>query len=232
MQAVTFPLEVNDVPSPPLADEAPQEAPETTSAPPIPLPQEPSPGQATWTSALLSVDPVFSARREALRFVAGLGLAAVYGLALGARDGRFSFLSHAVGVPAALLVAFGVGIPALFIVLALLDAPVVPSAVAAAAARATASAGLVLAGLAPAAALFVVTSEQRGAAALAAGAGLAIGGAFGLGNVVSDLYRSLEASRWTIRILSNVVFGVFGLFAVVVTLRVWGSLLPLLGGGQ
>ncbi|MFO0588701.1 MAG: hypothetical protein U0441_14220 [Polyangiaceae bacterium] len=191
-----------------------------------------SPQSVTWTGTLLAHDAVFSARREAKRFGIGLGLAAIYGLALGARDGRTSFLTHAVGVPAALLVAFGVGIPALYIFLAMLDAPVAPTAMASAASRAGAVSGLVLAGLAPAAALFVVSSDHRGAAALAAAAGLAVGGAFGLGHVVSDLRKSVATSAWSVRVLADVVFGVFGLFAVIVTLRVWASLLPLVGGGR
>ena len=265
MQAVAFPLEIDNLSSPPPdraessdspADPAPrftyQEAEASAypgANPRVPLgqagetpsPAEPAdvpraepqvPQPVTWTGTLLAPDAVFSARREAARFGIGLGLAAVYGLALGARDGRAAFLTHAAGVPAALLVAFGVGIPALYIFLALLDAPVVPSAIASAATRATATAGLVLAGLAPAAALFVVTSDRNGAAALAAAVGLAVGGAFGLGSVVSDLRQSIVASGWPVRVLSNVVFGVFGLFAVVVTLRVWMSLLPVLGGAR
>lgn len=233
MQAVAFPLEI-DTTSPPLREEAASpessESPVETATLHREEPQAPQP--VTWSGKLLAPDAVFSAKREAKRFGVGLGLAAIYGLALGARDGRAAFLTHAVGVPAALFVAFGVGIPALYIFLALLDAPVVPSSIASAATRATAAAGLVLAGLAPAAALFVVSSEHRGAAALAAGVGLAIGGAFGLGHVVGDLRRSIEDCSATVRVLSNAVFGVFGLFGVLVTVRVWMSLLPLLGGAR
>lgn len=262
MQAVAFPLEIDNLSPPPPdraaasdlpGDPAPRvayeqaeapaqpgasprvplgEAGETPSPADAPRAEPPEPQPVTWTGTLLAPDAVLSVRREVARFGIGLGLAAIYGLALGARDGRAAFLTHAVGVPAALLVAFGVGIPALYIFLALLDAPVVPATIASAATRATASAGLVLAGLAPAAALFVVTSERSGAAALAAAVGLAVGGAFGLGSVVSDLRQSMVTSGWTVRALSNVVFGVFGVFAVVVTLRVWISLLPVLGGAR
>ncbi|APR83502.1 Hypothetical protein A7982_08851 [Minicystis rosea] len=196
-----------------------------TPPPPVPLPE-------SWTSNLLARDAAFSLRREATRFGIGLGLAALYGLALGARQGRLAFVAHAAGVPAALLVAFGIGVPALYIFLALVDAPLDIAVMGAAATRATATAGLVLAGLAPSAALFVVTSERPGAAALAAGVGLAVGGAFGLGNVVCDLRRSIEKARATIRLAADVAFAGFGLFAIVIALRVWMSLLPVLGGAR
>jgi hypothetical protein len=203
------------------------DAPAASAVPPLPAP---APLPNSWTGSLLAADAEPSLRREAARFGVGLGLSALYGLALGARGGKLAFLVHAAGVPAALLVAFGIGIPALYIFLALVDAPVAPSAMAAAATRATATAGLVLAGLAPAAALFVVTSERPGAAALAASVGLAVGGAFGLGNVVSELRKSVEDARASTRFAADLAFGVFGLFAVVVALRVWMSLLPVLGG--
>lgn len=195
------------------------------AAPAAPLPP-------SFTADLLAEQKVPSLRREAARFGIGLGLAAIYGLALGARGGGAAFFTHAIGVPAAMLAAFGVGVPALYIFLALVDAPVAPAAMGAAATRATATGGLVLAGLAPAAALFVVTSERPGAAALAAAVGLAIGGAFGLGSVVSDLRKVIAEARATTRFTADLAFGAFGLFAIVVALRVWVSLLPVLGGAR
>jgi hypothetical protein len=224
-------------PSHPAADSEPPApvaapAPVASAVPPLPAAPSLPPLPPSWTANLLAADAEVSPRREATRFAIGLGLAALYGLALGARSGRLAFLTHAVGVPAALLAAFGVGIPALYIFLALVDAPVVPAAIAAAATRATATAGLVLAGLAPAAALFVVTSERPGAAALAALVGLSVGGAFGLGNVVSDLRKSVAAAAPAVRLVADLAFGGFGLFAVVVSLRVWMSLLPVLGGAR
>lgn len=221
-----FPRPARPISAPP---DTPSEPPAASAVPPIPSPAPPPPLPESWTGHLLALDPAISPRREAQRFAVGLGLAALYGLALGARQGRLAFFTHAAGVPAALLAAFGVGIPALYIFLALVDAPVAVAGMAAAASRATAAAGLVLAGLAPAAALYVVTSEHRGAAALAAGLGLAVGGAFGLGNVVSDLRKSLHDAKPTIRAAADLAFAGFGLFAVVVAIRVWMSLLPILG---
>src|SRR5690606_21991871 len=116
---------------------------------------EPRPG---WTSALLDVDADW--RGLAGRLGTGAALSAIYGIALGAREGGIALLVHAIGVPAALLAVCGLGLPALFIVLALFDAPLSPTKAIAAAARGCASAGLVLAGLAPLAALYVVGSES------------------------------------------------------------------------
>jgi hypothetical protein len=209
----------------------PEAPPRASAVPPIPVRPSP-PLPPSFTASLLAEDATPSLRREATRFGVGLGLAALYGLALGARGGGVSFLAHAAGVPAALLAAFGVGVPALSIVLALVDAPIALPAIGAATSRATATGGLVLAGLAPAAALFVVTSERGGAAALAAGVGLAVGGAFGLGTVVSDLRKAIADARPGTRLAADLALAGFGLFAIVVSLRVWASLLPVLGGAR
>lgn len=102
----------------------------------------------SWTARLLAEDSEFQVARELGRFGVGLGLSALYGLSLGARQGGKAFFLHAAGVPAALLAVTALGIPALYIVLALFDAPIEPPKAIAAAARATAQSGLVLAGLA------------------------------------------------------------------------------------
>jgi hypothetical protein len=225
----TFPAPAGGPASSPIsalkdaADEADPAAP-PASAPPLPaLPP-------SWTSHLLAEGTSFSLRREATRFGVGLGLAALYGLALGARAGGRSFLAHAAGVPAALAAAIGLGVPALYIVLALFDAPIEAPRVASAASRACAAAGLVLAGLAPAAALFVVSSERPGAAAFAAAAGLATGGAIGLARLVRELHDALGRARIDIRSIASLAFAGFGVFAVALSFRVWWALLPVLGG--
>jgi hypothetical protein len=170
--------------------------------------------------------------REAGRFAVGLGLAAIYGVALGTRAGGSALLGHAIGVPAAILAAFGLGTPALTIALALFDAPVEPPASAAAAARGVAAAGIVLAGFAPAAALFVVTSERPGAAALAAGAGLAAGLVLGLARFYREIAPALARAPLATRGASAAAFAGFVVFAVAVAARVSAALLPVLGGAR
>ena len=69
-----------------------------------------------WTSELL--DARGDWRSLARRALVGAVLASLYGLALGARDGQLALLTHAVGVPAALLAVCILGVPSLYIVLA------------------------------------------------------------------------------------------------------------------
>lgn len=167
--------------------------------------------------------------QELTRLGAGLGFAAVYGLALGARTGGVSLLQHALGAPAGLAAVGVLGVPSLYVLLALVDAPVTPSAMVAAAARALGSAGFVLAGLAPSAALLAVTIESPSAVAFVSRAGLTLAGGIGLYRLrcaVLDLLRELPATR-RLR-YSALLFG-FCLFAMALAARVWFSL-PILQG--
>ena len=130
MDATSFPAEGTAPPSP-----APRSQPPWSSGARAPITQaslrgEPRPG---WTSTLLDVDADW--RGLAGRVATGAALSAVYGVALGAREGGSALLVHAIGVPAALLAVCTLGLPALFIVLALFDAPLSPIKAAGAAAR-------------------------------------------------------------------------------------------------
>ena len=226
MQASPFPLEATfPVPPARVATDVEAPPPPAVAPEPLPLPVLSAP-PPSWTAHLLAEAPVFSLRREALRFATGLGLAALYGLALGVRGGGAGLLAHALGVPAALLVALGIGVPALYIALALFDVPLALPTVIAAAARSASASGLVLAGLAPAAALFVVTSQRPGAAALAALTGLVLGGGISLIRLVGELLKGLD--RTAVRL---VLLG-FSIFAVTVAARIWWATLPLLRGGR
>jgi hypothetical protein len=160
-------------------------------------PADPPPLPPSFTASLLAGEGAFSAVREAARFGVGLGLAALYGLSLGARQGGKAFFVHAAGVPAALLAVSALGIPALYIILALFDAPIEHPRVIAATARAAARSGLVLAGLAPAAALFVVSSDRTATAAIAGAIGLAVAGMLGLVRLLSELRGALEKAPIT-----------------------------------
>lgn len=199
------------------------------SAPSL-LVQQPS--VPSLTASLLAEDEVFSPKREASRFATGLGLAALYGLALGTRQGGKAFLTHAAFVPAALAAVVGLGVPALYISLALFDAPIEPPRAIAAAARAVARTGLVLAGLAPAAALFVVSSDAAGSAAGSAIVGLVVAGAIGLARMVGDLHGALDKAPAATRAKADLAFIGFAMFAVALSARIWWAALPLLRGGR
>lgn len=167
-----------------------------------------------------------------VRLGAGLALSAVFGLALGMRVGGAQLLRHAVGVPLGLLVVAGVAAPALFVRLSLLDAPLHASRMLAAVARATNAAGLVLAGLAPAMALLVVTIESPAAAGWTSGLGLALAGGIGLFTLLAEVRQSVAGvALWQ----QSRIFGTLAVFAVLscaLAARAWHAWLPLLGGAQ
>lgn len=184
----------------------------------------------SWARELLDTSGDW--RALARRGATGIGLASLYGVALGAREGGASMLIHAVGVPAALLAVAAVGLPALYILLALFDTPLSPRRAAGAAVVGMASSGLVLAGLAPLAALYVVTSSTVEAAAMAATFGLILGGLLGLRHLVATLAEELAKADSATRAMAVVAQLGFGVFAIVLGWRVWSALLPLVGGAS
>ena len=213
-------------PRPPSVDAVAEAA---DSAPSVPSPPAVIP---SFTASLLAEDATFSWRREATRFGIGLGLAAVYGLSLGTRQGGKAFFTHAAFVPAALAAVVALGVPALYISLALFDAPIEPPVAVSAAARATARTGLVLAGLAPAAALFVVSSDDARSAAGSAIVGLIVAGAIGLTRLVGDLHGAVTGAPANVRAKADFAFFGFAIFAVALATRVWWAALPLLRGAR
>ena len=164
------------------------------------------------------------------RFASGLALASVYGLALGARAGGIQLARHAFGAPLGLIVVAAVAAPALFVRLALLDAPLRPPLMVAAVAESTFAAGLVLAGLAPAAAMLVVSIESAEAAAWMSGLGLWLAGAIGLFNLFSALGAGLAGATLRLRSRAFVAIAIFAVLACALSARAWGAWLPVLRG--
>jgi len=167
--------------------------------------------------------------QEFARLGAGLGLAALYGLALGARAGGIALVQHALGASAGLAAVGVLGIPALFVLLALMNAPVSPSVMLSAGARALASAGFALAGLAPSAALLAVTIESPEAAAFVTRGGLTLAGGIGLFQLTSAVRAMLKDLPPEARMKCTALLFGFSLFAIVLAARVWYSL-PILQG--
>ena len=129
-----------------------------------------------------------------------------------------------------LLGTAALGLPALYIVLALFNAPLSIERASGAAVRGIASAGLSLAGLAPLAALYVVTSSSDAAAATAGACGLVAGGLLGLRHLTATLREALEAADSATRFVAGLAQLGFSLFAALLAWRVWSALLPLVGG--
>ncbi len=130
------------------------------------------------------------------------------------------------------LAVAGLGVPALFIVLTLFDAPVEPKAAVSAAARGAATTGLVLGGLAPAMALFVTTSSSRFGAAFCAGVGLMLAGVFGLRAFLASIGAPIGRASAGVRTMSGFALAGFAIFATALSARVWWSSLPIFGGAQ
>jgi hypothetical protein len=177
--------------------------------------------------ARLTSSETRGATQELTRLGAGLGLAALYGVALGARSGGMAMLQHALGASAGLAAVGVLGIPALFVLLALVNAPVSPGAMLSAGARSLASAGFVLAGLAPSMALLAVTIESPGAAAFVTRAGLTLAGGIGLFQLSSSVRARLVDLPPEARLKCNALLLGFSLFAIMLAARVWYTL-PIL----
>lgn len=186
--------------------------------------------RGSWTQALLGDDDAPSFGADLRRMGTGLSLSALYGVAVGARSGGLGLLEHAAAVPLAPLAVAGLGVPALFIVLTLFDAPIDPHATLAAAARGTATTGLVLGGLAPSMALFVTSSSTTFGAAVCAGLGLIAAGVLGLRAFLRALGARFKDAPDGVRACSGFALAGFAIFATALAARVWWSVLPIFGG--
>jgi hypothetical protein len=220
---------------------APRTSPETAPAretrlltpaalPPVDTDTAPAQTAQGWGGRLVANEGAHPPRprTEALRFAAGLGLAATYGVAIGARTGGAALVVPALGTPAALLTVGAIGVPAFAIVLALMNAPIDGARLVGVTARAIATSGLVLAGLSPAALLFALTSSTQDAAAGTAALGLTVAGGLGLVKLLAGLQRAIASADSATRLLALLASLGFGLFAVALAARVWSSVLPAL----
>src|SRR5580658_3050606 len=127
---------------------------------PLPAPPPAPTLPRSFASALLESNAASTWVDEARRLGVAASLAAVLGVALGLRKGGLALASGAAGAPLGILAVSALAAPALAILLALANAPIDAKDLARATTRAAAKAGLLLAGLAPLAALFVVTVED------------------------------------------------------------------------
>jgi len=183
-----------------------------------------------WAASLVLEAPHDSLRELIRRGTSGLCLSALYGLAIGARQGGTALLVHTTGVPLGLALVTLAGAPSLFVFLSMCRAPIDGRVLAGAMVRGIASAGVVLAGLAPAAALFVVSSETPQAAKLAVLLGLLLGGGIALVRTTWDVLRA--AARGPLAAFAAGLAIGFALFTMAVGIRVFGAVLPILGGAS
>jgi hypothetical protein len=166
------------------------------------------------------------------RLGAGLGLSAFYGLALGARTGGTELLKNALGVPLGLVMLGAVMMPSLTVLFAIIDAPVTPSRVLASLGRALSAVGLVLAGLAPGAALLAVTVESPELAVRVARYGFFLAGSLGLVGLCVSLGRSLRDAAPSVQRKGQLFLLGYGVFVVVLAARLWSAFVPMIGGAS
>jgi hypothetical protein len=163
-------------------------------------------------------------------FAAGLGLAALYGAALGARFGPVAMLMHGAGVPAAILALGLFGTPAFYILLAHAGVVFEPDALAGLVLRALSTSGQVLGGLAPAAALLAVSAETRAGAALFAAVGLSAAFLLGMRRLFGELEGRLRMLNQRHALGARCIAWGFYAFAATLLARMWWATLDVLSG--
>ena len=208
---------------PPVAAPAPEAA---AVAPDPPTPAVPPP--PTVAGRWLGPDATPTWAAEARRLVLAIGLSAAFGVALGLRHGGLSILRSALGVPAGIAAVAAVAVPSFAIVLALANAPHDAMDLARATARGAMRAGLFLAGVAPAAALLVVTVEDALTVVVLGFGALAFAGWIAASSFARDLAPALRKTPAATRAALSLALPAFLLFAAVLAVRVWWLALPVL----
>ena len=169
--------------------------------------------------------------REGQRLALAIGLASLFGMAIGLRAGGAAIVTHAFGVSLGIVAVCGLAVPALAIVLALVNASVDAFGLARATSRAAATAGLLLAGLAPGAALFALTVEDAITVTLVGAGGLTLAGVLGMRSFMRALGPQIDGSDGRARRLSMVAIPLFLVFAAILGARIWWVMLPIVRGG-
>ncbi len=177
-----------------------------------------SPTAATWA-------------REGQRLLVAIGLASLFGAAIGLRGGGAAILTHAAGVAAGIVAVCGLAVPALAIILALVNASIDAIGLARATSRSAAAGGLLLAGLAPGAALFALTVEDSLTVTLVGMGGLTLAGVLAMRSFVRQLAPHIKRPSGGAPRLAVVAIPLFLLFASILGARIWWVMLPIVRGG-
>ena len=228
--APAFPASADPPDDPPSRRPAP--SPPTEDRPPTEVagPDEADADPDTWARRFLGQEKGAAASwpDEGRRLAIAVSMAALFGVALGLRKGGLAILLAGLGAPAGIVAVSVVAVPAFAIILALANAPVDAMSLGRATARAAAKAGLVLAGRAPAAALFVVTVEDAITVTAVGFGGLFLAGAIASRSFASELAPLIQAAPRATRNVMTLAMPAFLLFAAVLAARVWWLALPSL----
>jgi hypothetical protein len=197
--------------------------------PPPPPDHPPPPPEATsLASTLLAATRSSTWLDEVRRLALAASLSAVFGVSLGLRHGGLSLAWGAMGAPLGIVAVGALAAPALGILLALANAPVDALDLARATSRAAAKAGLLLAGVAPAAALFVVTVEDAITVTIVGFGALILAGVVAARSFQHDLEPMLAKAPVSQRAVVRIAIWTFLAFAGALALRVWWLALPML----
>jgi hypothetical protein len=182
----------------------------------------------TWAERWLGTRRCRTWGLEGRRLALALGLAALFGVALGLRHGGASIALMALGAPAGILAVALVAVPAFAVILALTNAPLDVLDLASATTRASGRAGLLLAGIAPGAALLVVTCEDAITVTVMGFGVLLLAGFIAAEGFSRDVRGHVASAPRTQRALLSVALSAFLVFAAVLAARVWWLALPSL----
>ena len=194
---------------------------------PIEIPDR-LPDEENAASALLARSTSSTWIDEVRRLAVAASLSAVFGVSLGLRHGGLSLAWGAMGAPLGIVAVGALAAPALGILLALANAPLDALDLARATSRAAAKAGLLLAGVAPAAALFVVTVEDAITVTIVGFGALILAGAVAARSFQHDLEPMLAKTPGAQRAVVRVAIWAFLAFAGTLAIRVWFMALPML----
>jgi hypothetical protein len=122
------------------------------------------------------------------------------------------------------------GVPALCIVLASFDAPLTTLEVARCAARGTAASGVLLAGLAPLAALYMVSADTQVFGALVGAGALVFAGVVAIVHFHAGVAALLQRATPLQRSSALLAVTAFDVLATICAARIWLGGLPLFGG--
>ncbi|MDD9935550.1 MAG: hypothetical protein OXT09_18210 [Myxococcales bacterium] len=195
---------------------------------PVPDVRPPAPA-TSWAQGYLSVQSDDDLQRIAARAGAGMGLSALFGLAMGVGSGPASMWRHVLTVEAAVGSVVVMAVPALHVLLTLLDAPIDPLRMAERCSHAVFRTGLLLAGLSPALALYSTTTGATGSALLGI-VMLYLAGCVGLHTLVSGIAASVRAASEA-RGRAALLLAGFTIFSIVLVMRMSAGF-PVFGGGQ
>jgi hypothetical protein len=165
---------------------------------------------------------------EARRLAVAASLSAVFGVSLGLRHGGVSLAWGAMGAPLGIVSVGALAAPALGILLALANAPLDALDLARATSRAALKAGILLAGVAPATALFVVTVEDAITVTIVGFGALVLAGVVAARSFQHDLEPLLAKTPGAQRAVARVAIWAFLAFAGTLAIRVWCLALPML----